>query len=715
MGKPLRKTIVISSGLALVALIGVIATPPVREWLQPRPISSTRDRASAVLPLVGLPAEERRAQLEKIAASERATLDRSRARYLLAMDFLRDYQGGPAVEQLERLEQDYPVLAPYVLLKRGRGYELANNREQAQEIWQQVIDTYPDSPYAAEALYLLGRSSPAPDYWDRAIAAFPAHPRTHQIVRERLQDDPNQLPLLLLLARYDADAWDVRTVRDRLAAEYASQLTPEDWQSIADGYWQQWAYDKAAQAYEQAPATPRNLYRLARSLHVDEQEDKARVAYRRLIDEFPQSPETGLGLRRLASLGSGKEALTYLDRAIAYPDEAPAALLAQAEILDNLGSRTAAAEARQTLLDNYPDSEAAAQYRWQVAQRYAEQGNLANAWQWAQAIATNNPDSSIAPKAAFWVGKWAQRLDQQQEAHQAFEHVLARHPESYYAWRSAVLLGWEVGDFDTVRQMAPAVSSPLARTVPPAGSETFQELYRLGEDGDARLLFEAEIGDREVTVPEQFTEALLLSSQGNYLQAINQVWSLQERDSSAEQQQWQELRQTPAYWQTLFPFPFNDTILAWSQERQLNPLLVTSLIRQESRFETAIQSPVGATGLMQVMPATGQWVATNLDLEDYSLSDPEDNINLGTWYLDHTHQTYNNNSLFAVASYNAGPGNVSQWIERYSFSDPDVFVENIPFPETKGYIESVFGNYWNYLRIYNPDVAEQLSRYSTEE
>ena len=160
----------------------------------------------------------------------------------------------------------------------------------------------------------------------------------------------------------------------------------------------------------------------------------------------------------------------------------------------------------------------------------------------------------------------------------------------------------------------------------------------------------------------------------------------------------------------MFPFPFEKTIIKWSVERQLNPLLVTSLIRQESRFEPQIKSSAGALGLMQVMPATGKWISDKIQVSKYSLTDPEDNVNFGTWYLDYTHKKYNNNSMLAVASYNGGPGNVAKWVEKYGLSDLDVFVEQIPFAETKGYVESVFGNYWNYMRIYNPEIAKLLQQ-----
>jgi soluble lytic murein transglycosylase len=71
--------------------------------------------------------------------------------------------------------------------------------------------------------------------------------------------------------------------------------------------------------------------------------------------------------------------------------------------------------------------------------------------------------------------------------------------------------------------------------------------------------------------------------------------------------------------------------------------------------------------------------------------------------------------MLAVASYNAGPGKVSEWLEKFPLSDPDAFIEVIPYAETKGYVEAVFGNYWNYLRLYNPNIAQMLGKYSGSE
>ena len=68
--------------------------------------------------------------------------------------------------------------------------------------------------------------------------------------------------------------------------------------------------------------------------------------------------------------------------------------------------------------------------------------------------------------------------------------------------------------------------------------------------------------------------------------------------------------------------------------------------------------------------------------------------------------------MLAVASYNAGPGAVSEWVSKSKTTDADEFVETIPFPETQGYVKSVFGNYWNYMRLYNPELAKQVAQTS---
>ena len=672
-----------------------------------------QNQPSEVLKLANLSPQQRDKTLQAIANQPTSSLDRNRARFLLASDLLDKYEGGAAIKLLEGLERDYPVMAPYIELKRARGYELSNEKIKAKEVWQGLLENYPNSPVLIEALYQLGKTEP--QYWQQAIAQFPHHPRTLDILLEQLRQNPQQPALMAQIVAANPQSPRTYPVRDRLLQQDTSTLTPEDWQAIADSYWYQRDYKNAAKYYGKAPQTAQNLYRLARSQHLSQQKTEAIANYQTLIQKFPDSPDTAKGITRFVTLIPASEVSPYLDQVIQrFPDQAPDALLQKAKLLDTVDS-AAAAQAYETLLKQYSNSNAAAQYRWRLARQAAKNGDITQAWQWAQELAEQNPDSDEAPKAIFWIGKWAQQLNRPQDAQAAFTNVLARHPQSYYAWRSAVMLGWKVGDFNSVRSLNPPVQPIAERPLPPAGSDLFKELYRLGQDSAALSVFDAETQGkepilRELTVPEQFTDALLKLAQSQYLVGINQILDLRNPSDPEQDKQWRSLRESPDYWQALFPFPYQEKIFSWAQKRNLNPFLVTALIRQESRFEKDIRSPVGATGLMQVMPATAEWIAPQINLKKYSLTDVNDNLNMGTWYFDHTHDTYNNNSALAVASYNAGPGNVAKWLKEFQGNDPDRFVEAIPFAETKGYVESVFGNYWNYLRIYDPEIAQLMGQ-----
>ena len=669
---------------------------------------------SAVLPLVNQPIAQRQPVLQMFASSP-PSIDRHRARYLLASDLIGQGKGGSAIPLLDGLEQDYPVLAAPILAKRAQAYTAMGDSAQANQTWKTLLQRYPNDPASAEALYALGRSEP--QQWSQLLGKFPAHPRALEVVRAKLQDNPNQPALWLLLARHGVSQPDITNVLDRLVAEYSAQLKPEDWEAIAFAYWENQHYGSAGSAYARAPQTPLNAYRVGRGLQLSEQRTAALAAYDRLARQFPSADETATGLLRMAAIvNDSQTAIRYLDVVIArFPDRTAEALLAKSKALTRLNSPESASKTRQMILTQYSRSDTAAELRWTLAEQRAATGDVNGAWTLARQLVSDNPDSEYAPEAAFWVGKWARQLGQQREAKTAFEYVLTHYPDSYYAWRSAALLGLDVGDFSTVRQQSPEVVKPPQRSDLPAGSPTLQELHRLGQDQDAWARWQVEFKSViQPSVAEQFTDGVLRLGVGDNLDGIYMVSSLANREKSDDRTAYDDLKQQVGYWQALYPFPFIGQINRWAEERRLNPMLVTALIRQESRFEPKIESSAGATGLMQVMPGTADWVASQIGLQDYTMSNPEDNIKLGTWYLDYTHREYSNNSLFAVASYNAGPGNIADWIDRFGFSDPDTFVEQIPFPETKGYVESVFGNYWNYLRLYNPKVSQLLAKYSPE-
>ncbi|NLQ07271.1 tail length tape measure protein, partial [Cylindrospermopsis raciborskii LB2897] len=130
---------------------------------------------------------ERSSKLREIAEKGDSP-DRERARYVLASDYIQTNQGKPALELLVGLEKNYPVLAPYILLKQAQAQDMLGEKGLASDLRQRVLRDYPKSPAAVKAMYLIGQ----PKLQERAIAEFPSHPLTWEIIRNRLRENSNQ-------------------------------------------------------------------------------------------------------------------------------------------------------------------------------------------------------------------------------------------------------------------------------------------------------------------------------------------------------------------------------------------------------------------------------------------------------------------------------------------------------------------------------------------
>lgn len=706
--------------LGMVAALVNTAPPPEDQATEaggsPFPGFSRSAQLSAddpVLTLALQPPDQRQDLLAQYSEG-RAAISRARARYLLALDLINANQGGSAIPLLTGLETDYAEMGPYILLALAQAQTAAGQGEAAQQTRQRLLTDYGQDPATAAMLYELGKTDPA--YGDRLLQTFPNHPAAVEVAHQRLTADPyraDALPLLMTIARAGLHHPQAGRTLVRLSQEFKDQLQPEDWQTVGFGFWRLDSYGEAGPAYANAPASPRNLYRAARGLQIGQKRERAIALYTQLDQQFPNAPETATGLLRLTLSLPSQADLGVLDQVITrFPDRAAEAMLLKADALEDLSSPEAAQATRDAILTNHGASDAAAEIRLNNARQAAERGDMTMALSWGRDVLKYSPESDLAADAGFWVGKWGRQLGQADIAQAALEQVIATHPESYYAWRAAVALGWDVGDFKTVRLETPRVVLPSRRSPLPAGSDTLQELYFLGQDRLAWERWQTEFSSRQdPSVEEQYVDGLMRLGVGDNLDGIYQISSLGVQDDPADLAKYKQLKQKPDYWQAVYPFPYANLIQTWSAQRQLNPLLVTALMRQESRFEAKIRSSAGAAGLMQVMPATAEWIKGKAGLPGYDLNDPNDNINLGTWYLDYTHSEYNNHSLFAVASYNAGPGNVAKWIAKGDFADADEFAEKIPFPETKGYVRAVFGGYWNYLRLYDPDISRKVEQY----
>ena len=151
-----------------------------------------------------------------------------------------------------------------------------------------------------------------------------------------------------------------------------------------------------------------------------------------------------------------------------------------------------------------------------------------------------------------------------------------------------------------------------------------------------------------------------------------------------------------------FPDYYIDIIRQAAGGRGIDPLLMLSLIRQESLFNTHATAAAGEKGLMQVIPSTAKYIADRLEWRDYQHSDlfrPYAGVAFGAYYIDEQLELFDQNAIVALAAYNAGPGRAYQWNELAG-GDPDLFMTTITINSTRKYVQYIYRNYNIYRELY---------------
>ena len=146
-----------------------------------------------------------------------------------------------------------------------------------------------------------------------------------------------------------------------------------------------------------------------------------------------------------------------------------------------------------------------------------------------------------------------------------------------------------------------------------------------------------------------------------------------------------------------YPVPHRKTLDAAARQWDLDEAFVYGIIRQESRFLASARSPVGAVGLMQIMPGTARWIARQIPVHPYRpemLASPEVNLNMGTYYLHRVMEALGD-PILAATAYNAGPNRARRWRDDKPMEGA-IYAETIPFNETRDYVKKVFTNAWYY-------------------
>jgi soluble lytic murein transglycosylase-like protein len=340
-----------------------------------------------------------------------------------------------------------------------------------------------------------------------------------------------------------------------------------------------------------------------------------------------------------------------------------------------------------------PSQEAGLQHFWDKAWAAYARGDLNGARELLAFIRENYRNPNTKRQSMYWFARCGERLGRKDES-AAIYHELASAPyDDIYAIESE-----KRGAKRQPTNINPLTSNrmdwrDIAEQNMPKELRLGYELTALSDFADAKL----EIDKNRDRSNQQYADALmadLYHASGDMLDTLKTLRFAFPALATVEQDS-----VPPYFLKMYYPLKYEDWIRKYSDANGVDRFTVMGLIHQESYFNAKAKSSVGATGLMQLMPATGRELAGRFHITP-RLDNPETNIRLGTAHFKMLVNLFNGSNELAIASYNAGQGRVLQWRRAAPGKPMDEFIEAIPFRETRTYVKHVVMLASTYRRMY---------------
>lgn len=638
----------------------------------------------------------------------------------------------------------------FILNDYGQYYLAESYRKQelypeALQAYQTLIDRYPSSLLQAEAHFQIAKVLELQKKYPEAVAAYTQFSKKfsgHPLVPKALWDS-------------------ARILEGQRSFKMALETYRNLQKSYPYSFWAAQAYKREKEIYRQYPTlepewSDQELYREGERLYRLNLFSQAKETLNRLIKKFPESPflEKALLLSgKIAySLRENEEALKIFENFLthyAQNKEIPQVLNLMARIYLRLENEDKFLTTYQKLIRTYPQDKWTLDTLYLLGTFYEENRQdlkkALNSYEtflkkssrgprqedalWRSAwihyrsgeyqksrgilieLIQKYPRSYYSEEALYWAGRASEKLKDWRKAAEFFQRAHLTHPRSYYGSRSLNHLASLLKEHPELQSLKVQNSSPppqlkLKPVVHHPSSTSYtqqllkaQELTKLALYEEAAQELEKALwkGNKTELSSEIYRLLELYYEARDYrklVQLSRQYFSdwLRRGDSSVPEN----------FWRMAYPLGYEDLVKRYTAS-QVDPFLVYSIMMAESEFSPDARSPAAAVGLMQLIYTTANRLAQNMGITTFSeemLLNVELNIALGVSYLEELLTRFKGNMVPVIASYNAGEDRVEAWLRRQSGEDPEMFVADIPYRETKKYVQRVLWYYEEYKRIY---------------
>ncbi len=589
---------------------------------------------------------------------------------------------GDTAEVNRRLaEQDSLIATDWGWRTRVRAYRVAGDRAAARELAQSAAEANGSARRKAQAWLTIGElnleqvdtasarraftaafdaapySEPAMDAV-RALSALPGLEAEHylRIGRQYLRYGNEERGIAGLRKYLDSRAADPDTAA-RVRFEIGRSL-------FAQGNYRGAEQEllTLADRNRGSSFTPDALFLAARAQYRTAREEDARATLQRIVSTYPDH------------------------------DMAARAFFLLGDLQQDLADFTGAADFFRQATQAGPQTEAAGISHMRLGVMSLARGDAASAAREFEEYRTLFPTGLRNQQATYWAGIAHTQLGSTELGTSRLREARDADPFSFYGVRAGDRLQQPV--FLDKLQPSPLTSAADKQAI--AAAVARLDLLRDLEWTEAAA-FEQERVNRYFAgdigalyeLAEQFTRTSRLAS------GVSLGRDLLRRGAG-----WDE-----RLLRILYPFPFRDLITREARKYDISPYLAAALIRQESAFNPGAVSSAGAIGLMQVMPSTGRRLARTMKIRSYktaSLKTAETNVRIGTRFLSDMINAWGGRVDKVLASYNAGPNRMERWSDFPEARDAELFMERIPFDETRDYVRVVQLNARIYEMLYGP-------------
>jgi len=390
-------------------------------------------------------------------------------------------------------------------------------------------------------------------------------------------------------------------------------------------------------------------------------------------------------------------------------DLAPAALLEAGKAQEELGDYASAEKIYDRLVTTYPTRDAGMAGAFRRGLARFMRGNTAGALGSWNELLDREPDAPVRAEALYWSGKALAASGDDAAAHDKYAAAAAVRPVDYYVMRAQAALDPPPSSSSFVPSaVAPSDEAQLSSWFSSHGLDLAAAAQAASQDPSylravalvQHGLYREANWEHEIfltTYADKPDRLYWLASRFGEMGLPNAGLKLGTAALAAATAEGQvSILDVPlALGRVASPLAFPDLVASTAKSRNVDPLLLMSLMHQESDFDPYAESVAKAKGLTQIIPQTGTEIATALGIKNFRQEDlfqPKENVQFGAWYFGERLKR-NGQTARALASYNAGDGNVDTWTLP-GRDDPDVFAEFVPFAETHDYVKKILTYWW---------------------